>query len=84
MKLIDIIESKQPIPVEFQASTSDSIIVPQARTFAWGLAVTSGIDKPRWIIIGFQTAKNQTQEQNPAVFDHLNLTQAHVVLRGDK
>ncbi len=84
IKLRDIIESKQPIPVEFQARTSDSIIVPQARTFTWRLAVTSGIEKPRWIIVGFQTAKNQTQEQNPAVFDHLNLTQAHVVLGGDK
>src|SRR5260221_11195882 len=84
MKLRDKIESKQTIPVEFQARTSDSIIVPQARTFTWRLAVTSGIEKPRWIIIGFQTAKNQTQEQNSAVFDHLNLTQAYVVLGGDK
>ncbi len=84
IKLRDIIESKQPIPVEFQARTSDSIIVPQARTFTWRLAVTSGIEKPRWIIVGFQTANNQMQEQNPAVFDHLNLTQAHVVLGGDK
>lgn len=38
--------------------------------------MTSGIEKPRWIIVGFQTDKNQTQEQNPAVFDHLNLQKA--------
>src|SRR6266536_1182891 len=84
LKLREIIASKNVIPVGFPARTCESISVPQARTFSWRLAVTSGIEKPRWIIVGFQTAKNETQEQNPAVFDQLNLTQAQVVLGGDK
>ena len=44
----------------------------------------AGIDKPRWIIVGFQTNKNRTQEQNPAVFDHINFTNAFVELNDEK
>ena len=46
----------------------------------WRLTVTGGVEKPRWIIIGFQTAKNATQHQDPAAFDHLDLTNAYVTL----
>jgi len=35
-------------------------------------------------VIGFQTARNDSQEQNPAVFDHLNLTNAHITLNSEK
>ena len=45
---------------------------------------SAGIEKPRWIIIGMQTNRISTQEQNPAVFDHCNLTSACVKLNGDR
>jgi len=38
----------------------------------------------RWIIVGFQTAKITTQEKNPAVFDHLSLTNAYVELNSER
>jgi hypothetical protein len=82
MNLRNIIESKQTIPVAFPARTCESIIVPETHNFSWRANVSSGIEKPRWIIVGFQTAKNRTQEQNPAVFDNLNLTNAYVSLNG--
>src|SRR5437870_13572360 len=40
--------------------------------------------KSRWIIVGFQTLRNQTQEQNPAVFDHLNVTNAYAMLNSQR
>ena len=82
MNLWNIIESKQTIPVAFPARTCESITVPETHNFSWRANVSSGIEKPRWIIVGFQTAKNRTQEQNPAVFDNLNLTNAYVSLNG--
>ena len=83
-ELRNVIETKQIIPVVFPARTSDSIIVPAARTFTWQTNIVSGIGKPRWIIVGFQVDKIETQEQNPAVFDHLNLTGAQVILNTEK
>lgn len=76
MELRDIIESKTIIPVGFQARTTDSTVVSETRDFTWRTNVISGVEKPRWIVVGFQTNKNETQQQNPAVFDNLNLTSA--------
>lgn len=84
MELWKIIESKSTIPVAFPARTCESTIVPETHSFSWRANVTSGIEMPRWIIVGFQTAKNRTQEQNPSVFDNLNLTNAYVALNGEK
>jgi hypothetical protein len=82
--LRSIIESKQSIPVAFTARTCEFTIVSQTRDFSWKLNTMSGIEKPRWIIVGFQTDKNTTQEQNPAIFDHVNLTNAYVSINGEK
>jgi len=82
--LRDIIERKQSIPVAFPARTSDAITVPPTQNFTWRISVISGIEKPRWIIIAFQTDRTVNQEQNPAVFDHLNITNAYVTLNGEK
>src|SRR6478609_244735 len=80
MELRGIIESKEIIPVGFQARTTDSTIVTETRAFSWRTNVLSGVEKPRWIIVGFQTNKSENQEQNPAVFDNLNLSKAYAKL----
>ena len=84
MELRSIIESKQSIPVAFTARTSESTMVSQNRNFSWRLNAKSGVEKPRWIIVGFQTARSTTQEQNPAIFDHVNLTNTYVSINGEK
>jgi len=84
-RLMEIVEKKINIPVSFCARTAESISVPANCTqFNWRLSTTGGVEKPRWIIIGFQTARNTTQEQNPAVFDHLSLTNAYVELNSER
>jgi hypothetical protein len=83
MELREIIEKKEIIPVGFQARTTDSTIVSQTHQFNWRTNVLNGIEKPRWIIVGFQHNRNQTQEQNPAVFDDLSLTKATARLNSD-
>ena len=84
MELRDIIDKKQVIPVAFSARSSDSTTVSRSRTFTWRTSVINGVEKPRWIIIGFQTDRNATQEQNPAIFNHLNLSNAYVTLNSEK
>jgi len=57
----------------------DSISVPQTRNFTWRLSVKSSPEKPRWIIVAFQTDKSGNQEHNPSIFDHCNLTNMFVM-----
>lgn len=77
MKMID---DKENFPVSFMARTCENTAVPQARTFDWRLQVTGGVEKPRWIIFGFQIDRLDDQTKNTAVFDNLNLTNAFVKL----
>ena len=41
-------------------------------------------EKPRFIIVGFQTAKDDDQTKNPSMFDHVNLRNAYVILNSDR
>ena len=41
-------------------------------------------EKPRWIVIGFQTGKSGDQTQNPAIFDHVNLKNMYVMLNSSR
>jgi len=83
-KFRDIILRKKVIPVAFPARTAESSFVPPTRTFTWRTNVVSGIEKPRWIIAGFQTNKIDSQQQNSAVFDHLKLTSAYITLNSER
>jgi len=62
----------------------DTITVPQATVFSWRLGVKNAPEKPRWIIVGFQTEKNGDQTKNPAVFDHVNVKNMYVMLNSTR
>ena len=46
----------------------------------WQLNVTAGSEKPRYIILGFYNSKENDQKQNPAIFNHLNVSNAYIDL----
>jgi hypothetical protein len=79
-----LIEQKVTLPLAFRARTSEQTILTQTQNYTWRLSVTGGVEKPRWIVIGFQTDKMDTQQQNPAVFDNLNLKNAYVTLNSER
>lgn len=83
--LLEEVKNRKESLVSFCARTDDHTIVTQnVRNYEWNINRSTGIEKPRWIIVGFQTDKTRTQEQNPAVFDHINITDAFVQLNSEK
>ena len=58
--------------------------VPESTRFTWRLSVKSSPEKPRFIIVGFQTDKDGDQTKNPSKFDHVNLRNAYVMLKSDR
>ena len=54
--------------------------ITESPTFNWQLSAKTSPEVPRFIIIGFQTGKNNNQEANPAVFDHVNVKGIHCTL----
>ena len=58
--------------------------VPESTSFTWRLSVKTSPEKPRFIIVAFQTAKDGDQTKNPSTFDHVNLKNAYVALNSDR
>ena len=85
LQLNKIIERKEKIPVGYRMLQCDNIPVPQNNTtFTWRLGVKSSPDIPRFIIVGFQTNKNNQQTQNPAIFNHLSVRNIYVTLNAKR
>ncbi|XP_067939631.1 uncharacterized protein [Watersipora subatra] len=79
-QLYKTIENKAQLEVGFRMRQCDTIAVPQTTNFTWRLGVKSSAEKPRYIIVGFQTNKSGDQETNPSLFDNLNTIDVHAKL----
>ena len=85
LQLDKIIEKKEKLPVGYRMLQCDNMQVPtNQKSFTWRLGVKSSPDIPRFIIVGFQTNKNNNQETNPALFDHLYVRNIYVTLNAKR
>ena len=84
LQLDKIIERKEKIPVGYRMLQCDNIAVPQGTPFTWRLGVKSSPDIPRFIIVGFQTGKNNDQTTNPAIFDYCEVRNIYVTLNAKR
>ena len=55
-------------------------IPTQTRNFDWRLDVRTALEKPRHVLIAFQSDRSGNRGKNPSLFDHLSATQVSVVL----
>ena len=83
LSLMKIIEAKTAISVGFRSHQCDTITVSKASTFSWRLTVRTSPESPRWVIVGFQTAKSNDQTKNPSSFDHLIAKNVWIELNGN-
>ena len=63
------IESKVKLPVAYRTRHCDMLSVPESTSFSWRLSVKTASEKPRFIIVEFQIAKdgNQTKIYPPSI-----------------
>jgi hypothetical protein len=80
VELLKIIEAKKTLPVAFRSRQCDTITVPQSTTFSWRLGVKTSDETPRYIIVGFQTNRDGSQEANPSIFDHCDLKNMYIMM----
>ena len=84
MELYKIIEKKEKVPVGYRMIQCTNASIPQTNSFSWRLSVKSSPKVPRFIIVGFQTDKDNDQEQNPSTFDNLNVRNIYAMLNSNK
>ena len=81
MELYKIIERKEKLPVGYRMIQCDSASIPHNSTsFSWRLSIKSSPEVPRFIIVGFQSGKSGNQEQNPSIFNNVNVSNIYVML----
>ena len=62
-KLYKIIQKDEVLSIGFRMRQCINVAVSTTPTFTWRLGVRDAPEKPRYIIIGFQTGKNNDQEK---------------------
>ena len=67
------VESKVKLPIAYRARQCDILSVSESTSFTWRLSVKTATEKPRFIIVGFQTDKDGDQTKNQSTFHHVNL-----------
>lgn len=81
IKLYEQIESKVTLPIAYLNRQLEQTTIPiGVKEWSWSLNVTSGCEKPRYIILGFQHNKEGLQIANNALFNHCHVTNAYVEL----
>ena len=80
MELYKIIERKERLPVGYRMIQCDTASIPQTTSFSWRLSVKSSPEVPRFIIVGFQTNKTNSQTENPSLFNNVNVSNIYVML----
>jgi len=84
LTLYKIIEHKPSLSVGFRMRQCDTIALAQSSSFTWRLSVRSAPERPRFVLIALQTEKTNDQQKNPALFDHCNVKNMHVILNSDR
>ena len=81
MELYKIIERKEKLPVGYRMIQCDSATIPQNTTsFSWRLSVKSSPEVPHFIIVGFQINKSGDQNENPSIFNNVNVNNIYATL----
>ena len=85
MELYKIMERKEKIPVGYRMIQCDSALISQNSTnFSWRLSVKSSPEVPRFIIVGFQAGRSGNQQQNPSLFDNVNVNNIYAMLNSTR
>ena len=78
-RLTQLLNKDTTLQVGFCGRQCVTISMPVGTaSYTWNLGVKS--ERPRFIVVSFQTAKGDNQQQNPALFDHCRVSRLKVLL----
>lgn len=84
LEILQVIESNKPIQAWFRSwDVVEYPVLPTTDKHFWTIKTTSQLQKPRFVILGFQTNRKNIAEKNAALFDHCNLRNVKLHLNSD-
>ena len=81
-ELVKLINEERTFSIDFRARNCVTTNVPQSNNFQWRLGIKT--EKPRYIILGFQTDRENDQAKNLGLFDHCKLKNAYALLNNHR
>ena len=83
-ELVKMINDQQSLSIDFRARQCITTMVPESNTFTWRLGVRTSPEKPRYLVLGFQSARENSVEKNLGLFDHCQLKNTYVLLNNHR
>lgn len=84
LKLLKCVDQKQPIPLNFRSwELYEYPTLPQTDRHIWAVKTSTQLQKPRYIVVGFQTDRNNKIAKNISHFDNCELTDLKVSLNSE-
>lgn len=84
LKLLKHIDRKQSIPINFRSwELHEYPTLPQTDKHIWAVKASTQVQKPRFIIVGFQTARNNDITKDMSTFDNCDLSDLKVYLNSE-
>ncbi|XP_034934686.1 uncharacterized protein [Chelonus insularis] len=81
IQLLNYIAKDPPITVSFRSwETYEYPLLPRTTKNVWMVKTSTQLEKPRYVILAFQTARKNDATKNSSQFDHCNLRNVKLFL----
>ena len=83
LSLLKLVEKDQPLRIAFRRwQMHEYPVLPQTTSQTWTVKTLSVIEKPRYVILGFQTERKDKNNMNASCFDFCDLNNIRLYLNG--
>ena len=84
-ELVKLINEQVVLSINFRVRQCITTMLPKnTQNFFWRVGIRTAPEKPRFLVVGFQTARDGDQEENNGLFDHCDLTNTYVLLNNQR
>lgn len=84
LKLLKVVDSRKPLACAFRTwDLCEYPVLPRNTSHSWTVKSSSLLEKPRFVIIGFQTERKNNLLKQSGKFDHCNLKNLKVHLNSE-
>ena len=81
LKLLKMVEKDTPLHVPFRSwELHEFPTLPQTKNHSWTVKVTTQVEKPRYVVLAFQTDRKNKLAKNAGEFDHCGIQNVKLYL----
>ena len=83
-ELTKLINEQKTLAIDFRVRQCLTTTVPQTNEFRWRIGIRQAPEKPRYIVVGFQTDKEGALKKNIGLFDHCQVKNTFALLNNQR